>query len=498
MNLSKEYTLVFFRKEGGRNAGKQEHHAHNDQDIGQQVRCFVAQNAAYAFFVAAYAAVKGTVEPAEESTLVLTVITLGDRFEHRGTQSRGEHQGDHNRQGHGRYDGDRELTVDHTGGTAEERHRQQYRRQYKGNTHQSALDLAHGLLGGFFGRQAFLGHYPLDVFHHNDGIVHQQADGQDHTEHGQGVNAEACSGEDPEGTQQYNRYCHRGDDGGAEVLQEQEHHQEHQHDSFYQCFNNPFDGGRDHWSGVIREYDFHPWREEGFQVSNGFANGFGCVQGVSVRRQLDCNTGRWLAVVLGADAVVLTAQAHFGDITQTNLRAVGVHFQQDLFKLVCGLQAGFANDRCVQLLAFQRRQTTQLTGRHLYVLRRDRGFNIHRRQVVLVQLGRVQPDTHGVLSTEHLEVTHTCRPRQRVLHVGDDVVRQVVLVHAAVGGHHADYHQEVFHCLGHPDTLLLHFLRQQRGGQVQLVLHLDLSGVRVGTLVERYGNGHAAVGVTFR
>ena len=144
------------------------------------------------------------------------------------------------------------------------------------------------------------------------------------------------------------------------------------------------------------------------------------------------------------------------------------------------------------------RQTAELTGRHLDVLRRDGGFHVHRGQVEVVQLGRVEPDPHRVLGTEDLEVTDTGGPRDRVLHVRHDVVGQVVLGHAAVARHHADHHQEVFHCLGHADALLLHFLRQQRGGQVQLVLDLNLRGIGVGALLEGRGNGHVAVGVTFR
>lgn len=140
----------------------------------------------------------------------------------------------------------------------------------------------------------------------------------------------------------------------------------------------------------------------------------------------------------------------------------------------------------------------ELAGGYLHVLRGDRSAHVDRGQLELVQLGRIQPDTHGVLRTEHLEVAHACGPRDRVLHVGDDVVGQVVLGHAAVFGHQADHQQEVLHCLGDADTLLLHFLRQQRGGQVQLVLYLDLRGVRVGALLEGGGDGHAAVGVTFR
>jgi len=281
-------------------------------------------------------------------------------------------------------------------------------------------------------------------------------------------------------------------------LQEQEHHQEHQYDGFNQGFNNALDRCGDHWSGVIRVNDFHALRKERFQVFDGLVQCFCGVQSVGTRCQLDRQARRRLAVELCADAVVLTTQPNLGHIAQANLGAVGVDLEQDLFELLGGLQAGFTDDGCVQLLTFDGRQAAQLSGGHLYVLRADGGFNVHRGQVVFVQLGRVEPDTHGVLGTEHLEVAHTFGTGNRVLHVGDDVVRQVVLVHAAVFGHHADDHQEVFNRLGHTDTLLLNLLRQQWGRQVELVLYLNLSGVRVCTLLEGGGDAHAAVGVAFR
>src|SRR5690606_35956827 len=107
-------------------------------------------------------------------------------------------------------------------------------------------------------------------------------------------------------------------------------------------------------------------------------------------------------------------------------------------------------------------------------------------------------DAHRILGTKDLQVHDTCGTGDGVLDVGHDVVRQVASGHAAVGGNHTEHHEEVTHGLGHPDALLLHFLRQQRRGQLQLVLHLDLGNVRVGALVRGHGDRHAAVGVTLR
>jgi hypothetical protein len=48
----------------------------------------------------------------------------------------------------------------------------------------------------------------------------------------------------------------------------------------------------------------------------------------------------------------------------------------------------------------------------------------------------------------------------------------------------ADEHQEVLRGLGHLQALLLHFLRQERRGRLQLVLHLHLGNVGVRALLK--------------
>lgn len=173
-----------------------------------------------------------------------------------------------------------------------------------------------------------------------------------------------------------------------------------------------------------------------------------------------------------ADRVVLTAQLDLGDITQTHLRAVAVDLEQDVAELLRSLQTGLADHRGVELLPGQRRQATQLAGRHLDVLRLDRRADILRRQAEVVQLGWIEPDAHRVLGTEHLKIAHALGAGNRVLHVGDDVVGQVALIQTAVSRYQTDDDEEVAYGLGDADALLLNLLRQQRRCQLQFVLHL--------------------------
>ena len=76
------------------------------------------------------------------------------------------------------------------------------------------------------------------------------------------------------------------------------------------------------------------------------------------------------------------------------------------------------------------------------------------------------------------------RAVERVEQVGRDVVGEVLVAHAAVGGDEAEHDEEVARRLVDAHARLLHLLRQVRHGELQLVLHLHLRGVRVRALRE--------------
>src|SRR5690606_37099095 len=135
----------------------------------------------------------------------------------------------------------RELLVDHPHRAGHERQGQKDRREHQGDTDDGAGYLPHGLDGGGTGGKPLLGHDALDVFHDHDGIVHQDADRQDHAEHGHHVHREAQQVHHHERAQQAHRHHDRGDQRVAHVLQEQKHDEEHQHHSLGQGHDDLLD-----------------------------------------------------------------------------------------------------------------------------------------------------------------------------------------------------------------------------------------------------------------
>src|ERR1019366_3619275 len=67
-----------------------------------------------------------------------------------------------------------------------------------------------------------------DVLQHDDGVIHDEADGEDKRHHGNVVDAEIQQVHDREGAHDGEWQGHGGDHGGGEIAQEQEDHQDDQ------------------------------------------------------------------------------------------------------------------------------------------------------------------------------------------------------------------------------------------------------------------------------
>ncbi|KAG1455043.1 hypothetical protein G6F57_015371 [Rhizopus arrhizus] len=289
-----EIALVLFRQEAARHAGEQEaaqRGQHHEQD--HPARRVAHRRGDVAQIGVADLGVV-LVEGAVDDVRVVVVR----RLEEGRAQRRGEAQGQERRERHRDGDGQRELLVDLTCRAALQGGRDEHRGQHHGDRHHRAGDLGHRLLRGRLRRQAFLGHDALDVLDHHDRVVDHDADRQHHREQGQLVDREADHPHAQEGAEQGHRDDQGRDQGGAEVLQEDQHHQEHQQHRFEQGLDHFLDRDLDEGGAVVRREPGHAGREAGLQLVHLAAHRFGNVQGVGARQQLDGEGAGRLAVVL--------------------------------------------------------------------------------------------------------------------------------------------------------------------------------------------------------
>ena len=261
--------MVFIRHKSGRNFQESENHAADNYAVDHDEAFPACGHVAHGGGCSFSAFVKPAVEPAEEAFLSLVVL---DRLKNRGTKCRCQRQGNQDGQAHRSHNRDGELTVNHTGRAAEESHRNEHGRKHHRNTDQSARNLRHGLLGSVMRRKTLLVHHTLDVFHHHNRVVHQQTDRQHHGEHRQHVDGVAHGAQDTEGAQDHHRHGNRRNQRCAEVLQEQIHHEHHQHDSFEQGVDHAFNRNTHERCRVERNHILILLREEMRQLFHFFVD----------------------------------------------------------------------------------------------------------------------------------------------------------------------------------------------------------------------------------
>ncbi|RMW18800.1 hypothetical protein ALO98_200392 [Pseudomonas syringae pv. tagetis] len=340
----------------------------------------------------------------------------------------------------------------------------------------------------------FFAHDPLDVFHHHNGIVDQQPDSQNHRKHGQGIDRITKQCQHTERAQQHHRYGDRGNQGSAQVLHEQEHDQHNQHDCLAQRLHHFPDRQADEGRRVIGNdrFQLHLRRVKRFQLLQFGLDRFTDAQRIRAGRQLNAHRRRWPAVECRVDVITLASQFYPRHIAQQHDSTVAGRLDDHLLELLGRLQLAASADSRIQLLAFNRRQSPQLACRDFGVLRLQGRADVGRHQCVLLQPGRVQPDTHRVSRTQRLHVADTIYPAELIEQRAGNVIADLRTGHPFVVGGQGDQHQKVGTALGHRQAFALHTLRQARFGLLQFVLHLHLRHIRVGACGEGQADARAA------
>ena len=370
------------------------------------------------------------------------VLALGDGFEQGCAQRWGQRQRQERREQDRGGHRQRELLVNHPHRARHERHRDKHRHQHQGDTDDCTADLGHGLACGFARGQPLGHHDPLDVFHHHNGVVHQNPDGQHHAEHRQHVDRETEHQHGGKRAHQGDRHHQCRDQRVSDVLQKQKHHGKHQHhrldQGVHHLGNRDFDEGR----CVVRDGVFNACREVATQFVHLGANQGGSAQGVGFGRQLHAEGGGGLAIEASAVLVFLTADFNPRHVAHTHGRPVRVSPQHDVAKLFRGRKLAFDQHCGSDLLGRAARQITDAARRDLRVLIGNRLIDVCRGQVKADQLLRIDPDAHGPFGAIELGLAHAFDPLDFVHHVAGKVITERDLVQRAVMGRERHQHQK--------------------------------------------------------
>ena len=496
LDVGDQIALVLGGQKGAGQAAIERHQGRQQdgeqQEIGQQS----ADGAGHPAFETAGQAFEAPVEGAEEAAAGMGA--LGNRLEQGGAQRRGQAQGEKGGKQDGHRHGRRELAIDDAHRTAHEGHGHEDRGQHQGDADDGAGDLAHGLARGRAGIKSFRGHESLDVFHHHNGVVHQDTDGQHHAKQGQHIDRIAQRQEHGAGAQQCHRHHQGRDQGVAQILQEQVHHREHQRHGLQQGVDDLGDGDLDEGRRVVGDVVLHPRRKVPGQFGQLGAHRLGGGQGIGGGRQLHADRHRGLAVQPGAEVVALAAHLDPGDIAQGHAGAIGPGAQQDAGEFGRVAELALDQHRRVQLLTRGGGQLAETAGRHLDVLLGDGAGHVGRGQADRHQATGVEPDAQGVLGAKQLGLAHPVQPAQFVDHVARQVVAQGGGVEARVGGGEGDEQQVAGGSLLDLDALLGDRPRQARLHHLEAILDVHLGQLRIGAGLEGHGQGGAALAAAGR
>ena len=175
--------------------------------------------------------------------------------------------------------------------------------------------------------------------------------------------------------------------------------------------------------------------------------------------------------------------------------AVGIGAQKHVGELLGALEAAARGDGRIESLAGHRRAAAKLAGGHLGVLRGERRADVGDGDAVVGHLIGVEPEAHRILAAEDDRLADARNPADRLLEIRVDEVQNVVARQGLRFGIERINDQEVADRFLHLHAQTLHLRRQQRDRELELVLHLDLGDVRIGSRAERDCDGDVAVGI---
>ena len=345
----------------------------------------------------------------------------------------GDHRGDGN--------GDRELSIELAGNAGQKRHGNKHRTQHQTNCHNRARHFPHGLMRCRQWREPLF-NISLHVLHHHNGIVDDNADGQDQPEESQCVDGIAKQIERRKCSYHGNRHGQQRNNRGAPGLQEQGDHQHHQQHGFNQGLDHRLDGITDEDRGVVHRFILHALRKTGGNLIHGGDHLVANFQRIGARRLENTNRYRVLAIQLGTQGVIPRAELQPRHIGQTNNLALRTALEDHITKFLHRAQPPLSVNQCQKVTA-RHGLGAQLAGGYLHILLAHGTHHIAGGQAPGGNFFRVQPGTHGVVTAaKDLRIAHTTNPRQHVPHMQAGVIAQVQGVVTAIRGCQVNHHQE--------------------------------------------------------
>ena len=324
------------------------------------------------------------------------------------------------------------LPIEGARNAGDEGGRNEDRAEHERDRDQRTADLFHRLISGITRAQA-LAQIALDVLHHHDRVVHDNANREDESEQRQVVQREAERRHDEERADQRNRNGDDRDDRGAPRLQEQDNDDHDQDDGLEDGLDHLVDRLLDELRGVVDDAVAHPFREAPGKLLHRAEHGRRGGERVRARPLENSDRGRDLVVQIGVGRVVLRAKLYPGDVANAGHPAVLIGGDNNVAELVRARQPAERLHGDFEPARRRRRRLVDGAGSHLDVGGAQRRDHVAGGETAGLDLRGVEPHPHGVVArTEHDRVADPIDAGDHILDVDARVVGNVLLVQASV------------------------------------------------------------------
>ena len=199
-----------------------------------------------------------------------------------------------------------------------------------------------------------------------------------------------------------------------------------------------------------------------------------------------------MAVGLADVVVVLCPQLHLGHVADAQHLAAGQRAHDHLLVVVLFLETATVFQHVAELGV---RVGSQRARGGFHVLLVEHSADVGWRQPVVSHLLRVEPDAHGVVGADDIDLAHAGNAAQSGFDVYLGVVGQEVAVEGVVGAVERQLLDVAGLALAHGQAALHHVAGQSALYGGGTVLHVDHGHVGVGALTEEdLDGGTAGVG----
>ena len=253
-----------------------------------------------------------------------------------------------------------------------------------------------------------MSHDAFDVLENDDRIVDDDADGQHQPEQRQKIDRKAEGIHAGKRADDRDRHRQNRNKSRAPVLQEDEDDDDDQHHRLNEGFDNFFDRNAHETRRVEGNCIVYACRKGFLQLRHPGLNGVVRAQRIGPWLQVNADWHGGRAVMRGIEGIVLRTEFKTGNVLEAQRPGVLVRSDDNLFKGLRIRKAAFGVHRISESQIILHRFFAETAGGELRILLANGSGHITWGQIVLRQLVRPQPDTHGiVLGTEERGVTDT-------------------------------------------------------------------------------------------